>query len=263
MPSAPFDRRLTPARPDLAAEHLRGLVDAPRYAKGRRSGSSRRARRSGAPRMPDAPLETEALHGESVTVFDERRRLGLGAARSRPLRRLSAACARSRRRPSRRIGSRRCAPTPIPAPASSCRRAWRCRSARGSRSSATRAISPSPRTDCISGRAISPTLARASRTMSRSPSAFSRRPISGAAGRRRGSTARAWSRPRSPPPASPSPRDSDMQEAALGEPVAIDDPTRAHARRSRVLEGPCRHHARFRHAAARQRLAHEGRSASR
>ena len=56
-----------------------------------------------------------------------------------------------------------------------------------------------------------------------------------------------------------SPRDSDMQEAALGEPVAIDDPRRRSARRSRVLEGACRDHARFRHAAARQRLAHEGR----
>ena len=34
MPPAPFDPRLTPARPDLAAERLRGLVDAPAYAKG-------------------------------------------------------------------------------------------------------------------------------------------------------------------------------------------------------------------------------------
>jgi hypothetical protein len=29
-----FDRRITPARPDLAAEHLRGIVEAPRYAVG-------------------------------------------------------------------------------------------------------------------------------------------------------------------------------------------------------------------------------------
>ena len=56
------------------------------------------------------------------------------------------------------------------------------------------------------------------------------------------------------------PRDSDMMEAGLGEPHRrrrSGGPARA--RRSRVLEGPCRHHARFRHAHSRQRLAHEGR----
>ena len=71
MSSAPFDRRLTPARADLAAESLRGLIDAPRYAKGR----PMRIIAASAPlrRSPkgDAPLETEALHGESVTVYDE------------------------------------------------------------------------------------------------------------------------------------------------------------------------------------------------
>ena len=71
MPPAPFDRRLTPSRADLAAEHLRGLVDAPRYSKGREmriiaaSAPLRRAPQA------DAPLETEALHGESVAVYDE------------------------------------------------------------------------------------------------------------------------------------------------------------------------------------------------
>ena len=70
MPAA-FDPRLTPARPDLAANHLRGLVDAPRYAKGQ----AKRVLGANAPlrRFPDpgAALETEALHGESVTVFEE------------------------------------------------------------------------------------------------------------------------------------------------------------------------------------------------
>jgi cell wall-associated NlpC family hydrolase len=65
------DPRLTPARADLAAEHLRGLVDAQRYVKGR----SMRIIAASAPlrRSPrgDAPLETEALYGESVTVYDE------------------------------------------------------------------------------------------------------------------------------------------------------------------------------------------------
>jgi len=71
MPPASFDRRLTPARPDLAADHLRGLVDAPRYAKGR----AMRVIAASAPlrRFPDAdaPLETEALYGEAVIVYDE------------------------------------------------------------------------------------------------------------------------------------------------------------------------------------------------
>ena len=71
MPSASFDRRLTPARADLAAEHLRGLVEAPRYVEGR----GMRIIAASAPLRrapdPDAPLETEALHGESVAVYDE------------------------------------------------------------------------------------------------------------------------------------------------------------------------------------------------
>ncbi len=70
MPPAPFDRRLTPARPDLAADHLRGLVNAPRYAKG----EAKRVIAASAPlrRSPqaDAPLETEALYGEIATVYD-------------------------------------------------------------------------------------------------------------------------------------------------------------------------------------------------
>src|SRR5271155_2491199 len=71
MPAAPLDRRLTPARADLAAAHLRGLVDAPRYAEGqgmRIIAASAPLRRSP---QADAPLETEALHGEGVTVYDE------------------------------------------------------------------------------------------------------------------------------------------------------------------------------------------------
>jgi cell wall-associated NlpC family hydrolase len=71
MTAAPFDRRLTLARPDLAAEHLRGLVAASRYA----IGQAKRIIAASAPlrRTPDASaaLETEALHGESVMVYDE------------------------------------------------------------------------------------------------------------------------------------------------------------------------------------------------
>jgi cell wall-associated NlpC family hydrolase len=71
MLSAPFDRRLTPARVDLAAEHLRGLVDAPRFVEGRKMrivAATAPLRRSP---QGDAALETEALFGETVTVYDE------------------------------------------------------------------------------------------------------------------------------------------------------------------------------------------------
>jgi len=64
------DARLTPARADLAAESLRGLVDAPRYA----AGTSRIIVTPVAP-MRRAPssgssLDTEALLGERVTIYD-------------------------------------------------------------------------------------------------------------------------------------------------------------------------------------------------
>jgi hypothetical protein len=69
--SPPFDRRVTPARPDLAAASLRGKVQASRYVEG----SRRRIVEGAAPlrRAPshEAPLETEALYGESVMVYEE------------------------------------------------------------------------------------------------------------------------------------------------------------------------------------------------
>jgi cell wall-associated NlpC family hydrolase len=65
------DPRLTPARPDLAAEHLRSVVDAARYVKPalcRVVAPSAVVRREP---VPDAPLDTEALAGEPVAVLDE------------------------------------------------------------------------------------------------------------------------------------------------------------------------------------------------
>jgi len=66
-----LDRRLTPARPDLADERLRGTVAAERYSTGtpmRVAAASAPLRRSP---VPDAPLDTEALMGEPVTMYDE------------------------------------------------------------------------------------------------------------------------------------------------------------------------------------------------
>ena len=66
-----FDRRLTPARPDLAAASLKGQVDAARFVEGR-------AARVTEPVVPlrgaphaDAMLDTELTYGEPVTIYDE------------------------------------------------------------------------------------------------------------------------------------------------------------------------------------------------
>jgi len=66
-----FDPRVTPARPDLAAAHLRGQVEAARFVEGTEFevfDPVAPVRRSP---VPDAALETEVLKGERVTIYDE------------------------------------------------------------------------------------------------------------------------------------------------------------------------------------------------
>ena len=66
----PNDPRLTPARPDLAARHLEGKVQAARFVDGVvREIVAPQAPMRREPR-PDAMLGTEALKGERVTVYD-------------------------------------------------------------------------------------------------------------------------------------------------------------------------------------------------
>lgn len=67
-----FDPRLTPARADLAADFLKGVIDAPSYAKGNK-------RRVSAPLCPlrsrpdeTASLATELLFGETFSVYDDK-----------------------------------------------------------------------------------------------------------------------------------------------------------------------------------------------
>ncbi len=65
-----LDPRLTPARADLAAKHLAGKVAAARFVEGEaREVAEPQAPLRRAP-SPDAPLDTEALKGERVTVYE-------------------------------------------------------------------------------------------------------------------------------------------------------------------------------------------------
>lgn len=72
MPVESFDRRLTPARPDLAAEHLRGQVAAERFVKGEPA-------QIAVPIVNILPkpdlnvsLDTQALFGERVWVYERK-----------------------------------------------------------------------------------------------------------------------------------------------------------------------------------------------
>jgi len=73
-----FDRRLTPFRPDLADERLRGQVEAERFA----TGTTMRVTAPSAPlrrhASPDSVLDTEAIMGEVVTIYDEHEGFGWG-----------------------------------------------------------------------------------------------------------------------------------------------------------------------------------------
>jgi hypothetical protein len=69
-PSFPDDPRLTPARPDLAAKHLEGKVSAERFVAGTpHEVVTPLAPLRREPRL-DAMLDTEALKGERVMVYE-------------------------------------------------------------------------------------------------------------------------------------------------------------------------------------------------
>jgi len=65
-----FDRRLTPARPDLAAEHLRGMVEAERFVAGRLMHVAVDVTDLKVAPSADAAIDTQALFGEEVMVYD-------------------------------------------------------------------------------------------------------------------------------------------------------------------------------------------------
>jgi len=65
-----FDPRLTPARPDLAAKELEGKVTAARYVEGHVCEVIEPQAPLRSEPRPDAPLATEALKGERVTIYE-------------------------------------------------------------------------------------------------------------------------------------------------------------------------------------------------
>jgi hypothetical protein len=67
-----YDPRLTPARPDLAADHLRDMVQADAYAPGKRMQVIRSF--VDVKRAPDenAPTDTQALFGETLIVYEQK-----------------------------------------------------------------------------------------------------------------------------------------------------------------------------------------------
>lgn len=67
----PFDPRLTPARADLAAKFLEGELKAARFVEGRECEIIEPHAPLRREPWPDASLLTEALKGERATIYDE------------------------------------------------------------------------------------------------------------------------------------------------------------------------------------------------
>ncbi|HEY4274771.1 MAG TPA: C40 family peptidase [Rhizomicrobium sp.] len=66
------DRRLTPARPDLAAAHLRGQVEAQNFVEGTRASVIRGRTALRAQPSDGAPQDSELLRGEFVTMYERK-----------------------------------------------------------------------------------------------------------------------------------------------------------------------------------------------
>jgi cell wall-associated NlpC family hydrolase len=71
-----LDPRLTPARPDLAAAYLRGQVAADDYVEGRACHVCAGIADVRHAPAPDAPLDTQALFGEEVMLYEDHEGFG-------------------------------------------------------------------------------------------------------------------------------------------------------------------------------------------
>jgi cell wall-associated NlpC family hydrolase len=67
-----FDPRITPARPDIAARQLTGIVNAERFVDGEIFEVTAAQAPVRKKPSPDSGLETEVLKGERITVYDSR-----------------------------------------------------------------------------------------------------------------------------------------------------------------------------------------------
>jgi len=67
-----YDPRLTPARPDLAAEHLRDMIPAGSYAPGKRMQVVRSFVDVKRAPAEDAPTDTQAIFGETLIVYEQK-----------------------------------------------------------------------------------------------------------------------------------------------------------------------------------------------
>lgn len=65
-----LDPRLTPARTDLAAKHLEGRIAAARFVPGEPREIAEAQTPMRRVPSPDAPLDTEALEGERITIYE-------------------------------------------------------------------------------------------------------------------------------------------------------------------------------------------------
>jgi cell wall-associated NlpC family hydrolase len=77
-----FDRRRTPAREDLAAAHLEGVMVAPCYVEGVRMRVIDEAIPLRAEPSPDCSLDTQLLFGEEVVVYDSEEGWAWGQAQN-------------------------------------------------------------------------------------------------------------------------------------------------------------------------------------
>ncbi len=68
--TASHDPRFTPARPDLAAEHLRGNIEAPRYAPARAMRVVEEYLPLSREPTRERSIDTQALYGEAVDIYD-------------------------------------------------------------------------------------------------------------------------------------------------------------------------------------------------
>ena len=218
-----FDRRVTPARADLAAEFLLGQVEAKRYVAGQErsiAAASAPLRRA---RLRRCAARNRSALWRGVVVYEE----AGGWAWAQLLRDgyvgyLPATALVAPLEPTHRVAALRTHAYPGPSMKLPPRMALSLGAlARVEATEGDFAVTGrGPAALCASSRAES----EGSRPISSpSPNAFSKRPISGAGARRKGSTVPASCRAALAAAGIAAPRDSDMMEASLGAPISVDD----------------------------------------